>query len=154
MSRLYHSLLILTLGVQSKHSVILGGLLFAMQFAQIALIVTEKAALRICLSKASFRRIVHYLDTHLGSIWLSLQSLMFFTFLPRLMLFSTEALPCNVGDSRVKTLPLFADIDVRCPKYTFSLLSGLLFAMLFSQIALIVTEKAVFEDMLVKGFVQ
>ena len=57
-------------------------------------------------------------------------------------------------DGHVKTLPLFADIDVRCPKYTFSHPSGLLFATLFAQIALVITEKAAFEDMLVKGFVQ
>ena len=57
-------------------------------------------------------------------------------------------------DGHVKTLPLFADIDVRCPKYTFSHPAGLLFAMQFAQIALVVTEKAAFEDMRVKGFVQ
>ena len=57
-------------------------------------------------------------------------------------------------DGHVKTLPLFADIDVRHPKYTFSHPGGLLFVMQFAQIALIVTEKAAFEDMRVKGFVQ
>jgi fatty acid synthase subunit alpha len=57
-------------------------------------------------------------------------------------------------DGHVKTLPLFADIDVRCPKYTFSHPGGLLFATQFAQIALVVTEKAAFEDMRVKGFVQ
>ena len=57
-------------------------------------------------------------------------------------------------DGHVKTLPLFADIDVRCPKYTFSHPAGLLFATQFAQIALVVTEKAAFEDMRVKGFVQ
>ena len=57
-------------------------------------------------------------------------------------------------DGHVKTLPLFADIDVRCPKYTFSHPAGLLFATQFSQIALVVTEKAAFEDMCVKGFIQ
>ena len=57
-------------------------------------------------------------------------------------------------DGHVKTLPLFADIDVRCPKYTFSHPGGLLFATQFAQIALVVTEKAAFEDMHVKGFVQ
>ena len=56
-------------------------------------------------------------------------------------------------DGHVKTLPLFADIDVRCPKYTFSHPGGLLFAMQFAQIALVVTEKAAFEDMHVKGFI-
>ncbi|PPQ94469.1 hypothetical protein CVT25_001102 [Psilocybe cyanescens] len=57
-------------------------------------------------------------------------------------------------DGHVKTLPLFADIDVRSPKYTFSHPNGLLFATQFAQIALVVTEKAAFEDMRVKGFVQ
>ncbi|PFH52946.1 hypothetical protein AMATHDRAFT_138867 [Amanita thiersii Skay4041] len=57
-------------------------------------------------------------------------------------------------DGNVKTLPLFADIDVRTPKYTFSHPNGLLYATQFAQIALVVTEKAAFEDMRVKGFVQ
>ena len=57
-------------------------------------------------------------------------------------------------DSNVKTLPLFGDINVRTPKYTFSHLTGLLFATQFAQIALVVTEKVAFEDMRLKGFVQ
>ncbi|KAG2076495.1 hypothetical protein BDR04DRAFT_694370 [Suillus decipiens] len=57
-------------------------------------------------------------------------------------------------DGVVKTHPLFADIDIRTPKYTFSHPSGLLFATQFAQIALVVTEKAAFEDMRAKGFVQ
>lgn len=57
-------------------------------------------------------------------------------------------------DGIVKTLPLFADIDARTPKYTFSHPNGLLFATQFAQIALVVTEKAAFEDMRMKGFVQ
>ena len=57
-------------------------------------------------------------------------------------------------DGNVKTLPLFADIDVRTPKYTFSHPNGLLFATQFAQIALVVTEKAAFEDLRMKGFVQ
>ena len=57
-------------------------------------------------------------------------------------------------DGNVKTLPLFADIDVRTPKYTFSHPNGLLFATQFAQIALVILEKAAFEDMQVKGFVQ
>ncbi|KAF4614083.1 hypothetical protein D9613_007929 [Agrocybe pediades] len=57
-------------------------------------------------------------------------------------------------DGHVKTLPLFADINVRTPKYTFSHPNGLLFATQFAQIALVVTEKAAFEDMRVKGYVQ
>ncbi|KAA1467738.1 fatty acid synthase [Dentipellis sp. KUC8613] len=57
-------------------------------------------------------------------------------------------------DGNVKTLPLFADINVRTPQYTFSHPSGLLFATQFAQIALVVTERAAFEDMRSKGFVQ
>ena len=57
-------------------------------------------------------------------------------------------------DGNVKTLPLFGDINVRTPKYTFSHPTGLLFATQFAQIALVVTEKAAFEDMHLKGFVQ
>ncbi|KIO16925.1 hypothetical protein M407DRAFT_12583 [Tulasnella calospora MUT 4182] len=56
-------------------------------------------------------------------------------------------------DGTVKTLPLFADIDVRTPRYTFSHPNGLLFATQFAQIALVVTEKAAFEDMRSKGLV-
>ena len=57
-------------------------------------------------------------------------------------------------DGNIKTLPLFADIDVRTQRYTFSHPNGLLFATQFAQIALVVTEKAAFEDMRLKGFVQ
>ncbi|CAE6460687.1 unnamed protein product [Rhizoctonia solani] len=57
-------------------------------------------------------------------------------------------------DGNVKTLPLFADIDIRTPQYTFSHPNGLLFATQFAQIALVVTEKAAFEDMKSKGLVQ
>jgi fatty acid synthase subunit alpha len=39
-------------------------------------------------------------------------------------------------DGNVKTLTLFADIDVRTPNYTFSPPNGLLFATQFAQIAL------------------
>jgi fatty acid synthase subunit alpha len=56
-------------------------------------------------------------------------------------------------DGNVKTLPLFGDINIRTPKYTFSHPTGLLFATQFAQIALVVTEKAAFEDMLLKGIV-
>ncbi|KAG9047855.1 3-oxoacyl-[acyl-carrier-protein] synthase [Tulasnella sp. UAMH 9824] len=56
-------------------------------------------------------------------------------------------------DGTVKTLPLFADIEVRTPRYTFSHPNGLLFATQFAQIALVVTEKAAFEDMRSKGLV-
>lgn len=57
-------------------------------------------------------------------------------------------------EGNVKTLPLFADINVRTPKYTFRHPSGLLYATQFAQIALVVTERAAFEDMRSKGFVQ
>lgn len=57
-------------------------------------------------------------------------------------------------DGNVKTLPLFGDINVRTQRYTFSHPGGLLFATQFAQIALVVTEKAAFEDMNSKGFIQ
>jgi fatty acid synthase subunit alpha len=57
-------------------------------------------------------------------------------------------------DGNVKTLPLFADINVRTPRYTFSHPNGVLYATQFAQIALVVTEKAAFEDMRSKGLVQ
>ena len=57
-------------------------------------------------------------------------------------------------DGSVKTLPLFADIDIRTPRYTFSHPSGLLYATQFVQIALVVTKTAAFEDMRSKGLVQ
>jgi fatty acid synthase subunit alpha, fungi type len=57
-------------------------------------------------------------------------------------------------NGNVKTLPLFADINNRTSRYTFSHPNGLLFATQFAQIALVVTEKASFEDMRSKGFVQ
>jgi fatty acid synthase subunit beta len=57
-------------------------------------------------------------------------------------------------DGSVKTLPLFGDINVRTPKYMFSHPTGLLFATQFAQIALVVTAKAAFEDMHLKGFIQ
>lgn len=57
-------------------------------------------------------------------------------------------------DGNVKTLPLFADINVRTPRCTFSHPSGLLFATQFAQIALVVTEKDAFDDMKSKGLVQ
>lgn len=57
-------------------------------------------------------------------------------------------------DGNVKTLPLFGDIDLRTSRYTFSSPTGLLYATQFAQIALVVTEKAAFEDMREKGLVQ
>lgn len=57
-------------------------------------------------------------------------------------------------DGTVKTLPLFGDIGVRTQRYTFSHPSGLLYATQFAQIALVVTERAAFEDMRSKGLVQ
>ena len=58
-------------------------------------------------------------------------------------------------DGNVETLPLFADMNNRTPRYTprytFSHPTGLLFATQFAQIALVVTEKAAFEDMRSKG---
>ena len=57
-------------------------------------------------------------------------------------------------DGVIRTLPLFGDINVRIQRYTFSHPNGLLFATQFAQIALVVTEKAAFEDMQSKGFIQ
>lgn len=57
-------------------------------------------------------------------------------------------------DGNVKTLPLFGDINVRTQRYTFSHPSGLLYATQFAQIALVVMERAAFEDIRSKGFVQ
>jgi malonyl CoA-acyl carrier protein transacylase len=57
-------------------------------------------------------------------------------------------------DGNVNTLPLFADIDSRTPRYTFSHPNGLLFATQFAQVALVAAEKSAFEDMRAKGFVQ
>ncbi|RDX57079.1 fatty acid synthase [Lentinus brumalis] len=57
-------------------------------------------------------------------------------------------------DGNVKTLPLFGDINNRTQRYTFSHPNGLLFATQFAQIALVVTERAAFEDMRSKGLVQ
>jgi len=54
----------------------------------------------------------------------------------------------------IKTLPLFADIDNCTLHYTFSHPTSLLFATQSAQIALVITEKAAFEDMHSKGFVQ
>ncbi|KAI9604272.1 hypothetical protein H4Q26_003886 [Puccinia striiformis f. sp. tritici PST-130] len=57
-------------------------------------------------------------------------------------------------EGNVKTLPLFGDIDLRTSRYTFSSPTGLLCATQFAQIALVVTEKAAFEDLREKGLVQ
>ena len=57
-------------------------------------------------------------------------------------------------DGVVRTLPLFGDINARTQRYTFSHPNGLLFATQFAQIALVVTEKAAFEDMQSKGCIQ
>jgi fatty acid synthase subunit alpha len=48
----------------------------------------------------------------------------------------------------VKTLPLF---DIGTLKDTFSHPNGLLFATQIAQIALVLMEKAAFEDVLMKG---
>jgi len=57
-------------------------------------------------------------------------------------------------DGSVKTLPLFTDINIRTQRYTFSHPNGLLFATQFAQIALVVTEKAAFDDMRSKRLIQ
>ena len=53
----------------------------------------------------------------------------------------------------VKTLPLFTDINIRTQRYTFSHPNGLLFITQFAQIALVITEKATFDDMRSKGLI-
>ena len=68
---------------------------------------------------------------------------------------ATTQLTCAADkDGNVKTLPLFPDIDLRTSRYTFSSPTGLLYATQFAQIALVVTEKAAFEDLRTKGLVQ
>lgn len=57
-------------------------------------------------------------------------------------------------EGHVRTLPLFGDIDLRTSRYTFTSPTGLLYATQFAQIALVVTEKAAFEDMRAKGLFQ
>ena len=57
------------------------------------------------------------------------------------------------ADGNVKTQPLFSDIDLYTTSYTFSHPQGLLFATQYTQIALVVTEKAAFDDMKAKGLI-
>ena len=57
-------------------------------------------------------------------------------------------------DGSVKTLPLFTDINIRTQRYTFSHPNSLLFITQFVQIALVITEKATFDDMRSKGLIQ
>ena len=57
-------------------------------------------------------------------------------------------------DGHVETLPFFADIDVHTTKHTFSHPNSLLFTTQIAQIALVITEKAAFKDMHMKGFIQ
>jgi fatty acid synthase subunit beta len=54
---------------------------------------------------------------------------------------------------QVKTQPLFSDIDLYTTSYTFSHPQGLLFATQYTQIALVVTEKAAFDDMKAQGLI-
>jgi malonyl CoA-acyl carrier protein transacylase len=57
-------------------------------------------------------------------------------------------------DGNIKSLPLFADINVRTLQHTFTHPKGLLFATQFAQIALVVMSRAAFEDIRSKGLVQ
>jgi malonyl CoA-acyl carrier protein transacylase len=57
-------------------------------------------------------------------------------------------------DGNIKSLPLFADINVRTLQHTFTHPKGLLFATQFAQIALVIMSRAAFEDLRSKGFVQ
>ena len=56
-------------------------------------------------------------------------------------------------NGNIKTLPLFGDIDLYTTSYTFSHPQGLLFATQYTQIALVVTEKATFDDMKARGLI-
>lgn len=57
------------------------------------------------------------------------------------------------GKGELKTQRLFSDIDLYTTSYTFSHPQGLLFATQYTQIALVVTEKAAFDDMKAKGLI-
>jgi malonyl CoA-acyl carrier protein transacylase len=57
-------------------------------------------------------------------------------------------------DGNIKSPPPFADINVCTLQHTFTHPKGLLFTTQFSQIALVVTSRAAFEDMRSKGMVQ
>lgn len=59
----------------------------------------------------------------------------------------------TISNGNVKTQPLFSDIDLYTTSYTFSHPQGLLFATQYTQIALVVTEKAAFDDMKAKGLI-
>lgn len=54
---------------------------------------------------------------------------------------------------QLKNHPLFSDIDLYTTSYTFSHPQGLLFATQYTQIALVVTEKAAFDDMKSRGLI-
>ena len=54
----------------------------------------------------------------------------------------------------IKSLPLFADINIPSLQHTFTHPKGLLFATQFAQVALVITSRAAFEDMRSKGLVQ
>eukprot|EP01117_Protostelium_nocturnum_P000846 TRINITY_DN1109_c0_g1_i4.p1 TRINITY_DN1109_c0_g1~~TRINITY_DN1109_c0_g1_i4.p1 ORF type:complete len:3931 (+),score=1672.78 TRINITY_DN1109_c0_g1_i4:607-12399(+) len=56
-------------------------------------------------------------------------------------------------DGSTKTLPLFPEVNIRSGWYTFNSPTGLLFATQFAQIALVLVEKAAFEDLRRKGLV-
>jgi fatty acid synthase subunit alpha, fungi type len=56
-------------------------------------------------------------------------------------------------DGNIKSLPLFADINVCMLQHTFTHPKGLLFTTQFVQIALVVMPRAAFEDMRSKGLV-
>ena len=57
------------------------------------------------------------------------------------------------SEGNVKSIALFPDINLSSMKYTFFSPTGLLFSTQFAQIALVVTEKAAFEDMRARGLV-
>ncbi|KAJ3255887.1 3-oxoacyl-[acyl-carrier-protein] synthase [Boothiomyces macroporosus] len=57
------------------------------------------------------------------------------------------------SEGNINRMSLFPDITLSSMSYTFSSPTGLLFSTQFAQIALVVTEKAAFEDMKEKGLV-
>ena len=57
-------------------------------------------------------------------------------------------------DDKREDAPLFTDINIRTQRYAFHHPNSLLFATQFAQIALVVTEKAAFDDMHSKGLIQ
>eukprot|EP00122_Pirum_gemmata_P011998 Pgem_evm1s11131 len=60
----------------------------------------------------------------------------------------------NQSKKEMETLPLFPDIENDTPFYTFTHPDGLLAATQFTQPALVLYEKAAFEDMRSRGLIR